>query len=597
MVLEMRVVQGYQARRLAVLLGVSAMLLLGVPAGPVRQAAAAEVDPPAALPGTLTITAQRLWPLARHFEVADVVAPGLGSAPMGRAEIGYVTSDDGGFATVVRRGDTFSVEGLDGVGEYHGKINLGPGIDAGNLDVVVRVRDVALWPLAILLIGLGLANLLDRFTKRSRPADVFELRLARLLDDAEQAQRGSLASLASTLPDEPLAVHRIRRAAGEAPLLLDREVEDARKRWRDAADEADRDDYLPGQAGWEGLSGQLDALEALLARCERLAVEVAELQRAARDLNNPLLRGAPSLVSARALLRPEPSGLVTRAQLDAASERAAAELDRLGRLRAIVADLTAVWSRGSAELRGRADRQLRMLWEAAGDLDDEQRDAAALYDELREEVASAPPEPVAPLEPRTAEPQAPAPPEAGEPTPGATPPRRRIPTAVTAGLAVLALVGVGVLVASVVRVPEQPPPISLEDETTPPEAMPYFAPQPMESPAAPQGVRPSTAINLVGLLVLLVLGALAWGALDARVTRGALPPVRTVEELAMRLHRKELSYGVLGAILVVLSGMSFQYFPNPTFGSAGDYLGMLLWGTAVGEGVKLARRFLPQPAE
>jgi len=48
-------------------------------------------------------------------------------------------------------------------------------------------------------------------------------------------------------------------------------------------------------------------------------------------------------------------------------------------------------------------------------------------------------------------------------------------------------------------------------------------------------------------------------------------------------------------VLVVLSGMSVLYVGNPTFGTAGDYLTVALWGTALGEGVQLARRLWPVP--
>lgn len=47
---------------------------------------------------------------------------------------------------------------------------------------------------------------------------------------------------------------------------------------------------------------------------------------------------------------------------------------------------------------------------------------------------------------------------------------------------------------------------------------------------------------------------------------------------------------VVSTVLVLASGLAILYFPNPSFGSWGDYIGALGWGAAVGEGVEIARR-------
>jgi hypothetical protein len=59
------------------------------------------------------------------------------------------------------------------------------------------------------------------------------------------------------------------------------------------------------------------------------------------------------------------------------------------------------------------------------------------------------------------------------------------------------------------------------------------------------------------------------------------------------MREEDRRFALASGLFVVASGMSLLYFPNPTFGSAGDYLSVALWGTAVGEGVQLARRLLP----
>jgi hypothetical protein len=49
----------------------------------------------------------------------------------------------------------------------------------------------------------------------------------------------------------------------------------------------------------------------------------------------------------------------------------------------------------------------------------------------------------------------------------------------------------------------------------------------------------------------------------------------------------------VGAALAVTSGMALLYGPNPTFGSALDYVGVVIWGIATAGGLLIARRFLP----
>jgi hypothetical protein len=66
--------------------------------------------------------------------------------------------------------------------------------------------------------------------------------------------------------------------------------------------------------------------------------------------------------------------------------------------------------------------------------------------------------------------------------------------------------------------------------------------------------------------------------------------------LNRRVRRADRRFALAGGTLVVLSGMSVLYFANPTFGTAGDYLAVALWGTAFGEGLTLARRLWPTPA-
>jgi hypothetical protein len=49
------------------------------------------------------------------------------------------------------------------------------------------------------------------------------------------------------------------------------------------------------------------------------------------------------------------------------------------------------------------------------------------------------------------------------------------------------------------------------------------------------------------------------------------------------------------AVFVSLAGLLVMYLPNPTFGSAFDYLGVALWAIVVGEAVQASRRLLFAP--
>jgi hypothetical protein len=80
------------------------------------------------------------------------------------------------------------------------------------------------------------------------------------------------------------------------------------------------------------------------------------------------------------------------------------------------------------------------------------------------------------------------------------------------------------------------------------------------------------------LVVLLLVGcAVAW--LDR--TRG-VPSAKLAPMLAV-------------AVFVALAGLLVMYLPNPTFGSAFDYLGVALWAIVVGEALQASRRLLFAP--
>ena len=64
-------------------------------------------------------------------------------------------------------------------------------------------------------------------------------------------------------------------------------------------------------------------------------------------------------------------------------------------------------------------------------------------------------------------------------------------------------------------------------------------------------------------------------------------------QLEGRLRRLDRVYRVVSSAVVLASGLATLYFPNPTFGSAADVLGVILWGTTVSSGFQLARQLWP----
>ncbi len=82
----------------------------------------------------------------------------------------------------------------------------------------------------------------------------------------------------------------------------------------------------------------------------------------------------------------------------------------------------------------------------------------------------------------------------------------------------------------------------------------------------------------------------------------AAPVVSTGAEKEANAWSKYLDMGnwaftVISGVVVFLAGLSALYFNNATFGSVGDYLGMLLWGSTVQGGISLVRQVVPGTAK
>jgi hypothetical protein len=85
---------------------------------------------------------------------------------------------------------------------------------------------------------------------------------------------------------------------------------------------------------------------------------------------------------------------------------------------------------------------------------------------------------------------------------------------------------------------------------------------------------------------------------DVRELFSLLQPVETISEktskdLQKELRQLDLAFNMITGFIVVVTGLSVLYLGNASFGSLADYVGLLLWGTVVDEGFKLARQLAP----
>lgn len=71
---------------------------------------------------------------------------------------------------------------------------------------------------------------------------------------------------------------------------------------------------------------------------------------------------------------------------------------------------------------------------------------------------------------------------------------------------------------------------------------------------------------------------------------GVAAPFAASEEIRQALRARERRFGLLASALVLGTGLSAVYFGDASWGSLGDYLAALVWGTTVGAGLQLAKR-------
>jgi hypothetical protein len=88
----------------------------------------------------------------------------------------------------------------------------------------------------------------------------------------------------------------------------------------------------------------------------------------------------------------------------------------------------------------------------------------------------------------------------------------------------------------------------------------------------------ATQLNIGGSILLAALGIPIALTVRRRVRRRDEQRLRGEVEGSLRraLDRRDAVFAALSAFLVILSGMSLVYAIDPTFGTPGDYLTILL---------------------
>ncbi|HVE45671.1 MAG TPA: hypothetical protein VNA57_02830 [Acidimicrobiales bacterium] len=562
--------------------------------------------------GALRFSGTRSHPFGGGIRVPALEVPGAPGGSSDSVSIGSVVSGSGDVAHLVRRDDVFEVDGVAGTGEYTGTADLTPGADGGEAEVSLTVRDAAGWPLALLLLGLGAVQGLERYQKRVRPRRELALRLAHLKDRARLAQKGASGPLL------------ICGEADEAELVLDVEAARALEAWDRARTEAERSVWDFGGASFARLSAAVEDFARLThehadleSRRQRVIARCLEGDREAAER---ALDGSPVGEALR------PRRFTHIAHIAAAAEEleaAAAHLDRFAVLYEQLGQLARFGDDGVQ--MGAAVLRSKLLTPGV-DLDPLEEEVEELLKAWRpaptrvEQPAAAARGMSLPSPPPVSAPSAapaPTPIEAARARREARQRRRALPLAAGSFAALLAILLAVSLIGEEAQGPDRGPrggdgppstvfspapgggdgtagPPGQPDEL--PDA-PVSAPATPPRPAAPTG-DDGTGTNVVvpGFLVPLALVVAVLGGV--LLVLRALRRRRRAEDLdSARLDRllasEDRRFALASGLFVVATGMSLLYVPNPTFGGPGDYLTVVLWGAGVGEGIQLVRRILP----
>jgi hypothetical protein len=545
---------------------------------------------------TLQFAGVRLAPFTRQVRTATVLVPDAPDS-VGYPDrydprrVGVLSSSSGNTVEVVRRGDEFSVRGATRVGRYDGTLDLVPGQPGGEVQATLRVRDLPMWPLLVLLLGLVAVQVLDRYQNRRRPVRLIHHRLARLRDRARGLER-----------DTDLAF-RICALPGEPGLLLDKRVAEGLAALDDHMTAAERAGWEAHGADYQRLVDLVDDFAALTDSFRSLATERAAFERTVASGDREAVRDAIQRSAVGEALRGRALASTTDLS-DATTDIHDAQLylrvfDRLYRL------LSGL--REPAGIRASADALLRRLFAAPTDLTDIVTEANELLERRWQHHVDRTSGPLLPTPGAAA-----VPPPADQQLPELTRRRRRWAGPVAA---ILLLLLMPVLWLMLTRGESTNPGDAGPTPTATTGQPPIASPTPSlpEAPIAPPAAAPPASLYVAEPtawdvawygIVLPVLSAAAlfavgWWAVRVWRRRRVGTPLKLGEldtaSIDRQLRVEGTRFAIVSGVLVVLSGMSVLYAGNPTFGSAGDYLAVALWGTALGEGLHLARQLWPLP--
>lgn len=559
----------------------------------------------------LNLTAWRLSPF-----LGDVRVPTLSFiGPTENRELGRLASASGGLATVRQDGDKVRVEGLETTGEYTGTAVLTPGTAT---KVRVRVRDTAGWPLLLLLGGLLLMGKLDLFQKRSKPRRELQIRLTQLARKAQTRQHEAQKRVREDLPWEFTGIDQVTTDAAEprGELVIDVRCSAALAAWDQALDQKELDGWGPGGPELQKIGALVDLSGELHDRWVSLAGEyrrlLQEVERGGRRQDLEALKTGALAEEIREVLTPRAITDEGTLQARLAAVRRGVEwITQFKRTYRTLISTCAIAPSGP--LREEAAQALATLLNTRGELTAAEANAYRLRSMVGETSGPGSPSTLSESPPTTT----------SDPSYGAPQVRTRKPRTLALASAVLAVI-LGVLVATTLILQSS----DLTPTSAPPgTALPSLLPSPRPTipplPDAPvaKSTDPATRegasvqrLDSGGWFEFTVAGFLApamIGLVGAAGVKGATRAFRRrsrrqqsgqveiqvqdpgLDQLLALHHRAERRFAFANGVLVSLTGLSVLYFPNPTFGSTGDYLAVFLWGSAVSEGVQLARSLFP----
>lgn len=534
-------------------------------------------------PTSLTLRGEQWSPFDRGSKVRSVRIQS-DSGPV----TGQVTGPNGS-ALVEVMGRRVSIPDGPRAGEYTGKIDLLPDAEGGEVTLTVQVRHLFIYPLGLLLVSLGVVGLLDRRYRVGRPRRQLEIRLTQIQEQARESHAAAVSRVRGLLPNLPAdLLPRVSVDSAKSDLVLDAGRRDALLAWDAALEDGEYEQWKPpdGKA-LAAYRSYLDSYVKLIENADRLARAIAEYLKSIPDASRTIVEASGVFNQALGALRQQ--DVHNETELSEAAGRVEESFKAIA-----LAHANYEWAR---DLLARASKDDKPKLKTLAQRVLQAHNIASL-EQLKTELTTASTKQSG---------QAAARVKAGaallEVNPEALRMLGRQPVSERSG-------------ATPVWLMEVQDSHSVRDWT-----------EISERTVGPMRHADTFIVPATEELVeeLLIEGAepVGWEAVDSSdvelflatddsvlanvaAAPASLPPVPKAQplpvgepgskELADQLRRYNVLYTVAASLLVLLSGMSVLYVGDFDFGATwGDYLKVILWGTAVGEGVELTRRFVVVP--